>query len=127
MIVEQTIAVAMARMLGRVNHRLARNRRSRPTRRPNVSNGTLVLTRKPGQVVRIGSLGTVRVVSVRGNVVRLGFDIDRTMRVDRDEVADRIEEQKAEAEARVPQAEPTRSYPLLPRSNGIMGDSRDYV
>jgi carbon storage regulator CsrA len=50
----------------------------------------LVLARKAGERVRIGGVGMVQVLSIDGGIVRLLFDIDRAIRVDRAEVAERM-------------------------------------
>jgi carbon storage regulator len=47
----------------------------------------LVLTRKPGEAVRIGADVTVRVLSVQGNKIRLGVAAPDDVRVLRAEVA----------------------------------------
>lgn len=48
----------------------------------------LVLSRKVGEKLRIGE-ATVKVVSVKGEVVRLGVEAPPRVPIDRDEVADR--------------------------------------
>jgi len=54
----------------------------------------LVVTRKEGEEVIIGDprnpIGIVRIVSVRGERVRIGFDFDPDTPVHRKEVADNI-------------------------------------
>lgn len=47
----------------------------------------LVLSRKRGEAVIVG-LGKVTVVDIRGDKVRLGFEFDRSVRIDREEVDD---------------------------------------
>jgi carbon storage regulator len=58
----------------------------------------LVLTRKPGEVIVIGKHGDIRVavLSARGNQVRLGFDADPSIRIDREEIYYRIKREQAE-------------------------------
>ena len=46
----------------------------------------LILTRKLGEVVRIGDEVTVRVLEVRGNQVRLGIDAPAEVRIFREEI-----------------------------------------
>ena len=46
----------------------------------------LVLTRKLGEVIRIGTGITVRVLEVRGNQVRLGLEAPREVKIFREEV-----------------------------------------
>jgi len=52
----------------------------------------LVLSRKPGQRVLIGSTINVSVVEVQGNRVRLGFDVPDDVRILRSELASRLEQ-----------------------------------
>lgn len=47
----------------------------------------LILTRKPGEVIRIGSDIAVTVLSVQGQQVRLGIDAPKGVSVDREEIA----------------------------------------
>jgi carbon storage regulator len=54
----------------------------------------LVFKRKKGDTVVIGGGITVTVLSVARGVVRIGFEAPREVRVDRGEVAKRIEEEK---------------------------------
>jgi carbon storage regulator len=49
----------------------------------------LILTRKVGQVIRIGEQVSVTVVAVRGDQVRLGIDAPKDIAVDREEIAER--------------------------------------
>jgi carbon storage regulator len=46
----------------------------------------LVLTRKLGEVIRVGDTVTVRVLEVKGNQVRLGVDAPADVRIYREEV-----------------------------------------
>jgi carbon storage regulator len=46
----------------------------------------LVLTRKLGEIIRVGDAVTVRVLEVRGNQVRLGVDAPAEVRIYREEV-----------------------------------------
>ncbi len=54
----------------------------------------LILTRKVNQVIRIGDLGTIRVVKLNGDRVKLAFAFPDTVRVDREEVAEKREQRK---------------------------------
>lgn len=49
----------------------------------------LVLTRHPGQSVRIGDSVTVTVLNVAGNQVRLGIEAPQSVPVDREEIYER--------------------------------------
>lgn len=51
----------------------------------------LILTRRAGEVVRIGDDVKVTVLSVRGNVVRVGIDAPKSVPVNRQEVLDRMQ------------------------------------
>ena len=57
----------------------------------------LVLTRKPGETVRIGSEISVQVLGVRGGQVSLGFSAPRDVRIYREEVLRAVEEQNQRA------------------------------
>lgn len=46
----------------------------------------LILTRKVGEVIRIGDAVTVRVLEVRGSQVRLGVEAPTEVRIFREEV-----------------------------------------
>ena len=50
----------------------------------------LVFSRKVDEGVVFSGPGRVVVISVKGRVVRLGFDADRSVEIHRDEVAARI-------------------------------------
>ncbi|HZC87721.1 MAG TPA: carbon storage regulator CsrA, partial [Steroidobacteraceae bacterium] len=51
----------------------------------------LILTRRPGESVKIGDDITVTVLGVRGNQLRLGFSAPRHVAVHRKEVYVRIQ------------------------------------
>ena len=55
----------------------------------------LVLSRKVGEQIRIGSEIYVTVVSVKGNRVTLGIDAPKHVRVDRSELASRVASEQA--------------------------------
>jgi len=46
----------------------------------------LVLTRKLGEIIRVGETVTVRILEVRGNQVRLGVEAPADVRIYREEV-----------------------------------------
>ncbi len=56
---------------------------------------TLILTRRIGESLVIGEDITVRVLSVKGNQVRLGVEAPREVSVHREEIAARIREENA--------------------------------
>jgi carbon storage regulator len=57
----------------------------------------LVLTRKLGEVIRIGTGVTVRVLEVKGNQVRLGLDAPPEVKIFREEIYRAILEKNEEA------------------------------
>jgi len=62
----------------------------------------LILSRNPGESLHIGDSITVRILSVRGDRVRLGVDAPRAMEVHREEVVQRIR-RRAEQPASFPE------------------------
>jgi len=53
----------------------------------------LILTRRPGESVKVGDHVTVTVLGVKGNQVRLGFGAPREVVVHREEIYERIKTQ----------------------------------
>lgn len=54
----------------------------------------LVLTRRIGETVTIGSDITLTVLSVRGNQVRVGIGAPKEVEVHREEIYERIQQEK---------------------------------
>jgi carbon storage regulator len=54
----------------------------------------LILTRRPGESVKIGDDITVTVLGVRGNQLRLGFTAPQDVAVHREEVYERIQSER---------------------------------
>jgi carbon storage regulator len=54
----------------------------------------LVLTRRIGESLKIGTDITVTIINVKGALVRVGIDAPKNIRVDREEVARRIERER---------------------------------
>jgi carbon storage regulator len=54
----------------------------------------LILTRRPGESVKIGDDITITVLAVRGNQLRLGFTAPQNVAVHREEVYQRIQAEK---------------------------------
>ncbi len=54
----------------------------------------LILTRRNGEKLRIGDEVTVTVLDINGNQVRLGFDAPKSVSVHRQEIYERIEDEK---------------------------------
>jgi len=75
----------------------------------------LVLSRKPGEALRIGDDVEITVVEVKGDMVRLGIQAPRTVQVWRKELWEAIvaENQKAAEEAL------TAKIPAIPASGGV--------
>lgn len=57
----------------------------------------LVLARKPGEVIKIGSDITITVLELRGDVVRVGIEAPRQLAVHRLEVYQEIERENQQA------------------------------
>ena len=57
----------------------------------------LVLTRKLGEIIRVGDDVTVRVLEVKGNQVRLGVDAPAAVRIYREEVYRAIRKENEDA------------------------------
>jgi carbon storage regulator len=60
----------------------------------------LVLTRKLGEVIRVGDTVTVRILEVKGNQVRLGVEAPADVRIYREEVYRAIRRENEEAALR---------------------------
>lgn len=60
----------------------------------------LVLTRKLGEVIRIGEAVTIRVLEVKGNQVRLGVDAPAEIRIYREEIYGAIRKENEKAAVR---------------------------
>ena len=54
----------------------------------------LILTRRPGESVKIGDDITITVLGVRGNQLRLGFTAPQNVAVHREEVYERIQSER---------------------------------
>jgi carbon storage regulator len=59
----------------------------------------LVLTRKLGEVIRVGESVTVRVLEVKGNQVRLGIEAPAEVRIYREEIYRAVRKENEEAVA----------------------------
>ncbi|MBV8878133.1 MAG: carbon storage regulator CsrA [Gammaproteobacteria bacterium] len=66
----------------------------------------LILTRRPGESVKIGDEVTVTVLGISGNQLRLGFSAPRHIAVHREEIYERIQE------ARLGRPTPVSAVPL---------------
>jgi len=56
----------------------------------------LILTRRVGETLMVGSEVAVTVIGINGNQVRLGIQAPKEIQVHREEVYDRIRNEKAE-------------------------------
>lgn len=57
----------------------------------------LILTRRVGETVMIGDNVTVTVLGIKGNQARVGINAPKTVRVDREEIRERINAEEAAA------------------------------
>jgi carbon storage regulator len=71
---------------------------------PEIVEGTmLLLTRKLGENIRIGDDVKITIVEVKGNHVKLGIDAPPSVKVHREEIYERIQEENRRAQAVKPE------------------------
>jgi carbon storage regulator len=56
----------------------------------------LILTRRVGETLMIGTEVTVTVLAVKGNQVRIGINAPKAVQVHREEIYDRVQLEKAQ-------------------------------
>ena len=82
----------------------------------------LILTRRIGEVIKIGDHTEIVVLGIKGNQVRLGITAPDEVSIHREEVYDKIQLEKLESEAeREALEEKEKNIPPV----GIAGDSEE--
>ena len=84
----------------RIARTIALPRANRPWQDAGENEGTmLLLTRKLGENIRIGDDVKITIVEVKGNHVKLGIDAPPSVKVHREEIYERIQQENRRAQA----------------------------
>ncbi len=70
----------------------------------------LVLTRRPGEAIRIGDDVSISVVEIQGTQVRLAIDAPREIPVHREEIYEQVREENRRAAGAATDVDPTRLW-----------------
>ncbi|MFC1601831.1 carbon storage regulator CsrA [Candidatus Sumerlaeota bacterium] len=62
----------------------------------------LILTRKPGEAIRIGAEIRIQILEVKGNQIRVGVDAPRSIAVHREEIFEQIQQENRDAAKSAP-------------------------
>lgn len=81
----------------------------------------LVLSRKPGEALRIGDDVEITVVEVKGDMVRIGIDAPRNVQVWRKELWEAIVAENIKAAGEAASTEPTVQLPVIPAPKKVAG------
>jgi carbon storage regulator len=71
----------------------------------------LILTRRPGESLRIGDDIEVTVMAVNGSQVRIGINAPRDISVDREEIAERKRRDREASSPQAPAAAASKARP----------------
>ena len=77
----------------------------------------LILTRRVGETLMIGDEVTVTVLGVKGNQVRIGVNAPKEVSVHREEIYERIKNEKNGVSAEASHDEPSHEEPSDPNGN----------
>ena len=70
----------------------------------------LVLTRKPGECIRIGDDISIRVIGINRSQVRFAIDAPREIPVHREEIYELVKQQNREAAASGAEVDPAQAW-----------------
>ena len=70
----------------------------------------LVLTRRPGEAIRIGDEVSISVVEIQGTQVRLAIDAPREIPVHREEIWEQVRDENRRAAGAAPDVDPSQLW-----------------